>query len=98
MTTQAFVIKREPHGGKHRYVTVVDGYEAEMTYLTPDPKTIVIDHTLVPPGLKGRGVGQAMVLRAVEDARQGGYKIHPTCPFAKAQIEKHKEWQDVLAR
>ncbi len=93
-----FVIKQEPHAGKMRYVTVVDGHESEMTYLTPDAKKIVIDHTVVPSELKGRGVGQALVLRAVEDARKGGYKIAPTCPFAKAQLEKHKEWQDVLAR
>lgn len=93
-----FSIKQESHGGKMRYVTVVDGHESEMTYLTPSPKKIVIDHTLVAPELKGRGVGQALLLRAIEDARKGGYKIEPTCPFAKAQIEKHKEWQDVLAR
>lgn len=95
---EVFDIRQEPHDGKRRYVTMVDGHEAEMTYLTPEPKKIVIDHTLVPPELKGRGVGQALVLRAVEDARKGGYKIAATCPFAKAQIEKHQEWQDVLAR
>jgi predicted GNAT family acetyltransferase len=26
-----------------------------------------------------------------------GVKIIPLCPFAKAQIGKHPEWQDVLA-
>jgi predicted GNAT family acetyltransferase len=93
-----FVIRQERHAGKMRYVTVVDGHESEMTYLAPSPAKIVIEHTLVAPELKGRGVGQALLLRAIEDARKGGYKIEPTCPFAKAQIEKHKEWQDVLAR
>ena len=39
----------------------------------------------------------ALVKRAVEDARRDGIKIIPLCPFAKAQIEKHPEWQDVLA-
>jgi len=94
----AFDIGQEPHEGKRRYVTIVDGYEAEMTYLTPEPNKIVIDHTFVPPELKGRGPGQALVLRAIEDARKGGYKVAATCPFASAQIDKHPEWQDVLAR
>ena len=45
----------------------------------------------------GRGVGLALVERGVLDARAAGIKIIPLCPYAKAQIEKHPEWQDVLA-
>jgi predicted GNAT family acetyltransferase len=48
--------------------------------------------------LRGRSVGQALVKKAVEDARVEGKKILPLCPFAKAQIAKHVEWQDVLQK
>ena len=91
-----FTIAREdaPNGG--RWVTVVDGHEAEMTYSRVSTKLIIIDHTGVPDALRGRGVGQAMVAHAVETARTEGFKILPLCPFAKAQIEKHAEWHDVL--
>jgi predicted GNAT family acetyltransferase len=34
----------------------------------------------------------------VEDARREGIVIIPLCPFAKAQMERHPEWQDVLSR
>ena len=68
-----------------------------MTYSKAGTSRIIIDHTGVPKALGGRGVGVALVQRAVEDARAAGLKIIPLCPFAKAQIEKHKEWQDVLA-
>ena len=78
-------------------MTVVDGYEAEMTYSKAGTSRIIIDHTGVPKELGGRGVGVALVRRAVEEARAAGLKIIPLCPFAKAQIQKHKEWQDVLA-
>jgi len=44
------------------------------------------------------GVGEALVLRGVEDARAEGRKIVPLCPFAKAQIDRYPEWQDVLQR
>ena len=92
-----FDIRKEdgPTGG--RYVVVVDGYEAEMTYSKAGTSRIIIDHTGVPKELAGRGVGVALVRRGVEDARAAGIKIIPLCPFAKAQIERHKEWQDVLA-
>ena len=51
----------------------------------------------MPKELAGLGVGVALVKRGVEDARKNGIRIIPLCPFAKAQIGKHKEWQDVLA-
>lgn len=92
-------IRREDHrssGG--RWVTVVDGHEAEMTYSRASAALIIIDHTAVPDALRGRGVGQALVLRAVEDARREGFRILPLCPFAKGQFERHPEWWDVLSR
>ncbi len=46
--------------------------------------------------LRGRSVGQALVRRAVEDARAEGRSIVPLGPFAKARIARHPEWQDVL--
>ena len=91
-------IKREdgPSGG--RYVTVVNGHEAEMTYSRAGETRIIIDHTGVPDELRGMGVGLALVKRAVEDARRDNIKIIPLCPYAKAQIEKHTEWHDVLQK
>ena len=90
-------VKREdgPTGG--RYLVTIDGHTAEMTYSKACATRIIIDHTGVPDALRGKGAGQALVQRAVEDARAAGIKIIPLCPFAKAQIEKHPEWQDVLA-
>ena len=90
-------IKREDVETGGRYVARVNGHEAEMTYSKAGTERIIIDHTGVPKELGGLGVGVALVKRAVEDARRDGIKIIPLCPFAKAQIEKHTEWQDVLA-
>jgi uncharacterized protein len=91
------VVTREdgPTGG--RYLTTIDGHTAEMTYSKAGATRLIIDHTGVPDALRGKGAGIALVRRAVEDARAAGVKIIPLCPFAKAQIEKHPEWQDVLA-
>ncbi|KCZ52333.1 GNAT family N-acetyltransferase [Hyphomonas pacifica] len=90
-------IKREEGDAGGRYVTVVNGHKAEMTWSKAGTSRIIIDHTGVPKELGGLGVGTALVKRAVEDARRDGIKIIPLCPFAKAQIEKHTEWQDILA-
>ncbi len=93
---QDFPIEREEGPSKGRYVLRLDGAEAEMTYSRAGESTLIIDHTSVPDALRGRSVGQALVRRAVEDARAEGRTIVPLCPFAKAQITRHPEWQDVL--
>lgn len=89
-------IRKEELSSGGRYVAVVDGHEAEMTYSRTSPQLIIIDHTGVPDALRGQGVGQALALRAIEDARENGWKIFPLCPFFRAQAARHKDWSDVV--
>lgn len=91
-------VKREQGDTKGRYVAVIDGHEAEMTFTRAGDRLIIIDHTGVPEALRGRKVGQALVQKAVEDARAEGKQILPLCPFAKAQIARNAQWQDVLQK
>lgn len=86
-------------GSKGRYVTQPDpgGPEAELTFSRASDSLIIIDHTGVPDAYRGQKVGVALVTRAVEDARKGGYKILPLCPFAAAQFRRYPDWADVLS-
>ncbi|GHA33237.1 hypothetical protein GCM10007989_31770 [Devosia pacifica] len=94
----AGTVEREDGTPKGRYRLVIDDVEAEMTYSRAGESLIIIDHTEVPTALRGRKVGERLVRQAIEDARREGVTIVPLCPFAKAQIERHPEWQDVLRR
>lgn len=94
--TRQLPIEREQGATKGRYVVRLNGAEAELTYTRAGDGLIIIDHTGVPDALRGRSVGQALVRRAVEDARAEGRRIVPLCPFARAQFARHKDWQDVL--
>ena len=89
-------IAHEETGSHGRYSTVVEGHTGEMTYSRSSPKLIIIDHTLVPDALRGKGVGEEHFHHAIEDARAGGWKIIPLCPFMKAQVMRHPEWQDAI--
>lgn len=86
----------EEKGAHGRYSVTVDGHEAEMTYSRASPHLVIVDHTAVPDALRGRGVGQALSSHAVEQARAGGWKIIPLCPFFKAQAMRHPDWNDVV--
>lgn len=66
-----------PTGG--RYIARLEGVEAEMTFSRASPQLVIIDHTGVPDSLRGKGVGQALALHAVEAAR-AGVENHPALP------------------
>lgn len=90
-------IEREQQRNGGRYVARIGKAEAEMTWTAAETAD-VIDHTFVPPELRGRSVGKALVARAVRDARAEGRRILPLCSFAAAQFRRHPDWQDVLGR
>lgn len=85
-----------PKGG--RYVTGEQGQEAMMTFSRASPKLIIIDHTEVPDAYRGQGIAVKLAEHAIEQARKGGWKIIPLCPFFKAQVARHPEWQDVISK
>lgn len=90
-------ITREEGETSGRYVARAPGKpEAEMTYSKAGEKILIINHTGVPKELGGMGVGKALVEFMVHDVRARGLKIIPLCPFTKATLEKHPEWQDIL--
>lgn len=85
-----------PSGGAYR--VEVDGHLAEMTFSRAGEHMIILDHTEVPEALRGRGVGDRLVARAVADARQQGFTIFPLCPFAASRFRKHPDYHDVLSK
>lgn len=88
-------IKREESATKGRWFVEIDGHVAEMTYSRASPTLIIVDHTELPEALRGRGLGPALALNAVETARREGFKIMPLCPFMRAQMDRHPDWADV---
>ncbi|MBX3522412.1 MAG: N-acetyltransferase [Xanthobacteraceae bacterium] len=80
---------------KHQFEMLVDGHTALAAYrLTPG--TITFTHTEVPKELGGRGIGSQLAKGALDQVRTRGLKVVPLCPFIKAYIEKHAEYQDLL--
>jgi predicted GNAT family acetyltransferase len=50
----------------------------------------------VPPELGGKGIGSKLIRGALDQVRDDGLKVIPQCPFVKAFIEKHPDYQDLL--
>jgi uncharacterized protein len=58
---------------------------------------VALEHTVVEPAFRGRGVAKRLVAHAVDWARANGVKLRPACSFAVAEFAKHPEYADVLA-
>ncbi len=74
----------------HRFVTTVDGHEAELVYQR-DGHRLVLVHTEVPDALGGQGLGGALVQAAVDVAAADGLTVVPRCDFARGWLERHPE-------
>jgi predicted GNAT family acetyltransferase len=81
---------------KSQFELIVDGHTALAAYRLK-PGVITFTHTEVPEALGGRGVGSELAKGALDQVRGRGLKVVPLCPFIKAYIEKHPEYQDLLA-
>jgi predicted GNAT family acetyltransferase len=80
----------------HRFELAVDGRTAFSQYKLV-PGTITFMHTEVPKELEGHGIGSKLVRGELEVARARGLKVVARCPFVAAYVEKHPEFQDLLA-
>lgn len=78
-----------------RYELTIDGLTSVVMY-NEAGGGLMITETIVPPALEGRGIASRMARHVLEDIRQRGLVVLPTCPFFAAYLKKHQEWTDVV--
>ena len=79
----------------HRFELSRGGHLAIVVF-APIAGGIALVETQVPEALKGLGVGSALVRHSLDHARAQGWRVRPDCPFARAWIARHPEYQDLL--
>jgi len=62
----------------------------------PAGRSVIVAHTEVLEGGEGQGLGSRLVSAVLEDLRDRGVTVIPTCPFATAFISRHPEYADVV--
>lgn len=93
-----YTVEREQDEGRGRYVVrLPDASEAELTYRHLDPKTVIADHTGVPPAHRNGGIALQLVERLVADARSEHFRVVPQCSYVAAQFRRHPEWAPLMA-
>ena len=81
---------------QRRFECIEDGALCVIDYKLRDG-IMVITHTGVPAAVGRRGIAAEMTRFALETARTEGWKVNPVCWYAAAYIQKHPEYQNLLA-
>ncbi|MFK7850899.1 MAG: GNAT family N-acetyltransferase [Akkermansiaceae bacterium] len=58
--------------------------------------SVVIDHTFVPPAMRGQGIAAIITQDALLEARRLGWKVIPDCSYVETYIQRNPEFSDVL--
>ncbi len=77
----------------HRFETHLDGHVAHLDYALRPGGVVVMEHTIVPDALGGRGVGSALARHALDWAAAQGLKVDVQCSFIRGYIAKRPEYQ-----
>ena len=81
---------------RHKFELTVDGYTSFIDYLHKNDKYYLI-HTEVPVELEGKGVGGALVEKALAYLEARNFKIVPMCAYIQGFIKHHPEWSRMVA-
>jgi len=76
----------------NRFEIHQDGFVAFEDYKLFDGGISYL-HTEVPKGLAGKGIAGALVKYILDYAIDNNLKVKPYCPYVKAYIDKHEEYQ-----
>jgi predicted GNAT family acetyltransferase len=79
----------------NRFEVKEGGHLAVIDYYR-DGDNIVFTHTGVPDALGGQGVASKMTKTALEYAKSAELGVVPLCPFVRAYIRRHPEYQELV--
>ena len=80
-----------------QFQLTVEGHTAFIEF-SRTGDIIILPHTEVPAALEGRGVGKQLVEQTLTYIEQQGWKVVPLCPFVKAYIQRHPEWERIVLK
>ncbi|KRF05237.1 hypothetical protein ASH00_12635 [Arthrobacter sp. Soil782] len=83
--------------GAGRYEITLDGNPAGFAAYRLKDQQVTFTHTEVDSAFEGHGLGSALARFALDDVRERGLHAVPRCPFIAAYIERHPEYQDLVA-
>lgn len=81
-----------------RFEAHVAGERVGLIDYRTQGSTVDLVHTEVDPDRQGQGVASDLVRGALDTIRLEKMSVVPTCPYVARWLERHEDYQDMLAR
>ncbi len=82
---------------ENRYELHVDGSRIGVIDYKRDGDVVELLHTEVDPSHGGKGYAAQLAVFALDDLRDAGLRVIPTCSYLARYIERHPDYQDLVA-
>lgn len=84
--------------GAGRFELLVDGEVGALATYHTRGDVMLIRHTETAPEMRGRGLASELARQALDQIRERGGKVVPSCPFFAEYIGAHPEYADLVSR
>jgi predicted GNAT family acetyltransferase len=82
---------------RQRYVARLGDQVVGFTEYRARGERLTLYHTEVDPAFEGRGFGSRLASGILDDIRARGLKVTVSCPFIRAFVKRHPEYEDLRA-
>ncbi len=94
ITSEGIVVKHRPE--RNRFEAAFDDGLAVLVYMKVG-NTLIFHHTEVPEALEGQGIAGALAKAGLEYVKENGINASALCPFVKAYVKRHPEYETLLS-
>jgi uncharacterized protein len=81
---------------KQKFYIVIDDLESHLEYVKTN-NVLNLNHTYVPSELRGKGIAGKIVKAALTYAEENNLKIIPACSYVTDYVQRHKEYEFLIA-
>jgi uncharacterized protein len=91
----AVTVRHEPE--RSRYVLSVEGRPVSIADYVDRGDVLVMNHTEPAPAHGGKGYAKVLVTHALDDVRERGLKVVPSCWYVAQVIDEEPQYADLVA-
>lgn len=94
-STNVLVVRRDDEHG--RYEAFLHDERIGLADFGAVDGAVVLPHLEIEPRHEGRGYASALTRAVLDDLRSHGVsRIVPSCPYVRAWVSRHPEYQDLV--
>lgn len=99
VSSEASAVQVSHNKAESRYEARLDGEMAGFAAYELDERHLVFVHIEVDDRFEGKGVGSALARGALDDVRaHESRRVIARCPFVRAWIQRHPDYQGLTRR